>query len=126
MVSRSSSRPWNPVREQVVNILDRFGFAEVGVMIVTGEIQRELEDDALAPRLPRSAGNVPAQVGMSMGISNSKISLSTFGGFIEIYLPNTCGWTKLGLTCFHYVDSEKDMQSSFSELFPTQKLLELF
>ena len=116
MVSGSSPRPWNPVRDQVVNILDQYGLSEVGVMIVVGERQRENDDSA--PSLPQSACNLTAQVGMSMGISASQISSSTFGGFIKVYLPNQGGWTKLGLSCFHCVDPEnkKDVRPSFGEL----------
>lgn len=55
-VSRSSSsRPWKDVREQVVNILNRFSLTAAGVLIVKGEIQKV--PDPSDPQLPPQQAN---------------------------------------------------------------------
>ncbi|DAA74188.1 TPA_exp: Uncharacterized protein A8136_3686 [Trichophyton benhamiae CBS 112371] len=73
-VARSSRGPWKDTREAIVSILNRYNLHHVAM-----------------------------QVGLSLGIYQSRHSSFTFGGWIEIKQEEGSAWKRLGLTCYHSV-----------------------
>ncbi|KAL2005453.1 hypothetical protein VTN00DRAFT_2664 [Thermoascus crustaceus] len=53
-----------------------------------------------------------AQAGVSLGIHNSNVSASTFGGWIELRHPQSGKWSQFGITCFHCIDPGSKAVSS--------------
>ncbi|EFE31002.1 uncharacterized protein ARB_02196 [Trichophyton benhamiae CBS 112371] len=83
-VARSSRGPWKDTREAIVSILNRYNLHHVA-------------------DLPDNAWNNQMQVGLSLGIYQSRHSSFTFGGWIEIKQEEGSAWKRLGLTCYHSV-----------------------
>lgn len=118
-----STRDWKPVREGIVQILDLLSLPQVGVAIVRGEVWRSM--DAPGSSVSRNdAWKDVAQCGLSVGPHGSDLSVSTLGAFIDVHLPASNEWRKLGLTCFHGVtestnrDSMSDQEKD-CEYFPS-------
>ncbi|KAK2847610.1 hypothetical protein FQN49_005716 [Arthroderma sp. PD_2] len=100
-VDRTSNGPWKDTREIIISILSRHSLHHVAVLISQGQIYRSA--DSLDRRLPENAWEDPMQVGLSLGVYQSRHSSSTFGGWVELKHEEGSDWKRLGLTCFHCV-----------------------
>lgn len=104
-IPETSSMSWDPVCEQVVEILDTAQLKGVAVEVGRGALWPAASHN-FDVSLPSSIWDLPARVGASMGIEGKTDVTATFGGFVEIRRSNQ-EWDLYGLICHHAVVPKK-------------------
>ncbi|KAM5471939.1 hypothetical protein MauCBS54593_003346 [Microsporum audouinii] len=99
---KTSSYSWRGSRETIISILNTYNLQHVSVLITQGLVYQG-KDNSLDRGLQNTSWQDHLQVGLSLGVYQSKHSASTFGGWVEIQQQEGSSWQKLGLTCFHCV-----------------------
>lgn len=100
-VDGNSTQKWQPVREHIVGILNRFNLKDVAVAIAKGRVWRST-NGGMEKDLPPSTWEKKAQFDISLGFRGSLHSSATFGGYLD--LKNKKGnWHRFETTCYHAI-----------------------
>lgn len=99
-VSKTSTRDWQPVRDGIVEILNRRNLDSVGVLIIKDKL---LFVTGPRPSFPYNTLTGEASVGQSLAPCNWSGGSGTFGGWVEVQDKNSGIWYPFGITFFHCV-----------------------
>jgi hypothetical protein len=98
-VNTRSSKIWKPFREQIIDILERYGLNMVAVEFAKDEILRR--GSATSKGIDRELLQGPAMIGQSIASHSDHESSGSLGGFIQLQFKGD--WHEFALTCFHCV-----------------------
>ncbi|KAK2804658.1 hypothetical protein FQN50_006497 [Emmonsiellopsis sp. PD_5] len=110
-------RDWRPVRDGIVKILDDLFLPHVAVLIVRGDIWRADGYDEFAhpARLPSIEWQIDPDDGGSIGHYKSARAASTFGGFVQLKMPESERWENFGITSFGAVVENRKRDRTISQ-----------
>ena len=111
-IPEESVQDWKPVRESIVEILDRNGVSDVAVEIGRGSIWQSGSSAVVrtCEDLPDDIWDTPAKGGASIGPKGSYRGSATLGGFLEIQ-TETESWNTFGITAYHAVVPRDPVES---------------